>query len=581
MPPDARRSLRVALERLPPFVPCLAAALFGLGIFLFGFDGLRIVNPARVTWMVPGTDYAFHHAGWVFYRHAEWSLWPLGDIPDFQYPAGTTVGFMDGIPWVAVPMKLLAPLLPEHWQYIGPWLCLCFTLQGWFGARLAQAIAPRVAPITAALAGALFVISPILYFRLVHEALCGHFLLLADIALCVRPGRRFPRAAPLILTTITAGVHVYLTAMVVPLTTAALIRAWRAGAIRRATSAAALALANVAIVVVLFWWMGFFSTGSQDLGGGGFGIFTTDLLAPLNPDRFSWILPTRPKRPGVSFEDLGYVGLGGILLGASGLVLLVAGRLRREPPLPWRKAAPLIVACGLMALYAASPKIAVYGHVLVDLTPLYRPFEVVTGSLRMAGRFIWPTTYVLVAGGIGVWALRRPRVAPFALAIALVAQMADLKNMIFKPPWRGSYPVRRWSPDWDLARGDFRHLALYPPRCADSSYLCCGKELSRRPDPRDVFQANLATRVGLTLNSGGSSRARRTVMLPYCEKLFADVAAGRLDPRTIYWVAKDKEEGFRRANPYAVCKKLDGELACVSYNSRGAFRDRLAEPPAR
>lgn len=578
MPPDARRSLSDLLARLPPAVPCAVAALFGLAVFLFGYDGLRIANPTNVTWMLPGSDYAYHHAGWVFYRHAEWSLWPLGDIPDFQYPAGTTVGFMDGIPWVAVPMKLVAPLLPEHWQYIGPWLGLCFTLQGWFGARLAQAIAPRICPVTAALAGAFFVISPILFVRLVHEALCAHFLLLAAIAQCIRPSRRWPRAAPLVLSAVTAGVHVYLTAMVLPLAIAALFRAWGDGAIRRAPTAVALSVANVALVVALFAWMGFFSSGSSDLEGGGFGIFTTDLLAPLNPGKYTHFLPSRGPRRGVSFEDPGYVGLGGMILGFSGIILLVVGRLRREPPLPWRKTVPLLVATGLMALYAASPKISILGHVLVDLTPLYKPFGVVTGAFRMLGRFIWPTTYVLVAGGIGVWVLRRPRLAPYVIAVALVAQMADLKHLIFKPVLRGAHAVRRWSPDWDLARGDFRHLALYPPRCADSSYVCCGKEKSRRPPGTDVYQANLATRVGLTLNSGGSSRARRTLMMPYCDKLFADIAAGKLDRQTIYWVAKDKEEQFRKANPSAICKMLDGELACVAYDSRGPFRDKLAEP---
>jgi hypothetical protein len=247
--------------------------------------------------------------------------------------------------------------------------------------------------------------------------------------------------------------------------------------------------------------------------------------------------------------------------------------------LPWRKALPLLVVTGLMALYAASPKIAVWGVVLVDLTALYGPLDFITGPFRMLGRFIWPTTYVLVAGGIAVWALRRPRAAPWALAIAIVAQMADMKHLMFVPPWRGAHGPKRWSRDWELARGEYKHLALYPPRCADSSYLCCPKPLSRRPRPTDVFHTTLATRIGVTLNSGGTSRARRSLMQPYCEALERAVTTARLDPETIYWVAEDKEGDFRRANPYAPCRKLDGELACVAPNARGRFRDFLAAAP--
>ena len=83
------------------------------------------------------------------------------------------------------------------------------------------------------------------------------------------------------------------------------------------------------------------------------------------------------------------------------------------------------------------------------------------------------------------------------------------------------------------------------------------------------------TRLGLTFNGGGTARARRSIMMPYCEKLFADVAAARLDARTIYRVAGDKEGEFLRQNPAAPCAKLDGELTCVAPAARGAFRARI------
>jgi hypothetical protein len=268
------------------------------------------------------------------------------------------------------------------------------------------------------------------------------------------------------------------------------------------------------------------------------------------------------------------VGLGALALGVAGLVLLLVARLRREPPLPWRRVLPLVVGTALLALYAASPRLALFGHVLVDLSKLYEPLGIITGPFRVAGRFIWPLTYVLVAGALGVWAVRRPRWAPWLFAVALVAQIADMKNLMGSKPWKGRTRVPVFDPAWDLAKGEFDHLALWPPRCADTSFTCCGN-LSRRPYATDVWFADLATRIGVTLNSGGTARARRSVLGPYCERLYADIAAGRLDARTIYRIGKEREGEFLRATPRATCGRVNDELTCVAPEVRGRFAEHL------
>lgn len=557
------------------WVPRAAAALFGFCVYL-GHGGGVTLWPTHLDWLIPNSDWAFHYAGWSMFRHAPWILWPLGEIPDLQFPAGSTIGFNDGIPWLALPLKLLSPLLPADFQYIGMWLALCFTLQGWFGVRLAQTVAPRCSNVGAALAGGLFVCSPILIVRLVHEALCGHFLLLWAIALALRPSRRFPRAAPLGLVALASGIHPYLAVMVAPLCVAALFRARAAGHLRRRSSTIALAAGGFALFVAISGWLGYFGGGGQlsDAAGRGFGECATDLLAPLNPGEYTWFLPSRPPRTDLLWEDPGYVGLGGLILLAGGLGLLVAGRLRREPPLPWRKATPLLVATGLMAIYAASPRIAVHGVVLVDLTPLYEPFALATGAFRMAGRFIWPATYVLLAGGVAVWARRRLRVAPWLFAVALAAQIGDLRTLMWQSPFTKSHPrAGAFAREWDLAAGAYRHLALFPPRCTDSSWVCC--KTARKLHWLDVLLVDLAVREGLTLNGGGTSRARRSLFEPYCAELERKVLGGKLDADTIYWIADDRAAEVRAANPGATCGMLDGALACVAPEARGPFRDHL------
>ncbi len=102
--------------------------------------GPSILNPTYLGWVMQG-DGAQHVLGWLFFRHENW-LWPLGSVPSFPYPVGTTVGYTDSIPWLAIVAKAISPFLPVDFQYVGLWLGLCFFLQGWFGMRIVQALSP-------------------------------------------------------------------------------------------------------------------------------------------------------------------------------------------------------------------------------------------------------------------------------------------------------------------------------------------------------------------------------------------------------------------------------------------------------
>jgi hypothetical protein len=313
-------------------------------------------------------------------------------------------------------------------------------------------------------------------------------------------------------------------------------------------------------LALLFGYVGW----TSDFTARGFGHYTTDLLSVVNPGDHSRIFPGRASREGVS-EDLGWIGTGAVVLAIGALVLGV-----RPRPRP-RRVISLLCASTLLAIFAASPRVAVLGHVVVDLSRLYEPFASLTGAFRVAGRFVWPLTYTIVACAMAVWILRRPRLAPWALLGCGLIQVADMKDLMFVRRWANYFEPAVWSAGWERARGDFDHLALYPPRCADTSAPCCPAGL--RPSYEDLYLATLATRTGLTLNSGGTARAARSVLAPYCAALVSDVTVGRLDPRTIYRVAPSQEHRFRNA----VCGRLDGELTCVSREARGPFRDVLEE----
>jgi hypothetical protein len=118
----------------------LIGGSFGLVWFILVF-GPSILNRRALSWIMQG-DGAQHVLGWLFFRREPWS-WPVGAVPSFPHPVGITVGYTDSIPWLAIPAKVLSPFLPVDFLYVGPWLGLCFFLQGWLGVRIVQELSPK------------------------------------------------------------------------------------------------------------------------------------------------------------------------------------------------------------------------------------------------------------------------------------------------------------------------------------------------------------------------------------------------------------------------------------------------------
>jgi hypothetical protein len=164
----------------------LGAALMGLVTFL-ALYGPAALDPTRIRWLLRD-DFSQHLLGWFFFRNTPLGL-PLGAIPGYVHPLGTTLGYTDSIPWAGLLLRPLSGLLPADFQYIGPWLCLCLMLQG----AVAAWVARRLGATTALqwLTGALLVLSPALLARMEmeHEALCAHWALVLLVGLNLLPQR--------------------------------------------------------------------------------------------------------------------------------------------------------------------------------------------------------------------------------------------------------------------------------------------------------------------------------------------------------------------------------------------------------
>ena len=277
-------------SRLTSPVPATAAALAALGAT--AVFGPEHVDPLHTEWLMRG-DFALHFFGWHLYRTSPWTL-PLGATPHLIWPVGSSVGLTDSIPLASAFFKVLDPLLPPTFQFIGLWLVMCFALQALFGALLMRLVTPHPGR---QLAGALlFVLSPPLAIRFGHAALAAHWVLLAALWLSLSEGADRPSkrrvGAWALLAAVTAAIQPYLLLMVALLMLAAFGRQVVVDR-RRLVPAAMHAVAGLGAGGIGLWQSGSLIVPSvAGLNMGGFGGYSANLLTFIMPtEANTWLFP--------------------------------------------------------------------------------------------------------------------------------------------------------------------------------------------------------------------------------------------------------------------------------------------------
>jgi len=548
--------------------PRYGAAAVGFLWFL-RLGGRATLNPANADWVMAG-DWLQHWLGWLFFRNDPWTF-PLGRISSLPYPVGTTIGFTDSNPLMSLLLKPFSNLLPPDMQFIGPWFALCFVLQGYMGAALASTVTER--RWQQFLGGVLIVLSPALVARLGHDTLCAHWLLIGLMYLGLRSYADDAAVRRAVWLTggaaaMAAAIHPYLAAMCWVMAQAVFMRLWRDR--RRTLLATAVAAAGTtAAVLAVFAVIGYFGTKAQ-LGTQGYGAFSSDLLTLFLPMGHSRFLPTWDLG-NAQWEGLAYLGLGGIALLAVALAAVVA----RRPTTSGRHVWPVITVCVLLALYAFSTVLTVFGHEVLRLdwlTPKNTPY-------RASGRFIWAFHYLLLLAGI--WGVTRivPRhrqsIATALLAAAVVLQAADVT---VDPFWLGRKDFKQARLfNFRLAAGHYHHLALFP-----AQVLFIG------PGPYEEDLAYrymlLAHKLNMTYNSGIFARTDATRLRQSAGWMFSAVSSGLVDRDTVYVVSPQFVGTFREAN--ASCGQFDDDWVCVSRDSYEPFRSYVdahsqPTPPAQ
>lgn len=447
-------------ERLRDALGVAAAMLLGVAVF-FVFCGWWVLLPTNIAWL-DFADRAMHQLGWMFYRDTPWGV-PPGASPRLGIELASSIALVDGLPLLAIPFKLIAPWLPQPFQYFGYWLLLSFVLQSLFAWRIARELgAGRYVSLAAT---AFVLITPAFLFRIpMHLALSSHWVLLAGLFLYVR---RVPPSLWMwpLLAGLTAAIHATLLAMVLGLGLASwLQRLW----LRRIGLVDAIlepALAAAAVVCVL-WTVGFFGAGTY--GSYGYGAYKLNLLWPFIRYGWSQIFPNLPHT-NYDYEGLSFLGIGilALLLVAigSGTVLRLRAALTRL----WL---PLLLILSGMMLFAFSKTISLGPFDILHI-PMPGFMETLGAAFRSTGRFVWPLLYLITIGAVVLVGQR------FRLAIALPVLLAAFTAQAVDsaPGWRPfaanmAKPSALWktpliSPFWErAAAAGYNRVRAIPVRGA-------------------------------------------------------------------------------------------------------------------
>jgi hypothetical protein len=559
--------------RLLPWLGALIGLLWFLAV-----GGGPTLYPTNLDWLGAG-DHATHVLGWLHFRDAPWGF-PLGRAPNLMHPLTMTVALSDSNPWVALALKPFSQWLPRDFQYIGPWLALCFVLQGWMGIKLMELLTPRASQ--RLLGAALFVLAPVLLQRasLGHDTLCAQWMIIALFWLYLRP-REDARAAwrtlgwALLLNVLAAGIHPYLVVMIFPLTLALLFTTVRKERLLSWRSAgAALAVGSLAVVAV-FAAFGYVGQGVRS-GAHGFGFFSANVLALINPAGWSHWLPGFPSGRG-QYEGFGYLGTG--ILGLGVMLLWKPGSWWPQAKAEVKARLPLVLMVLGLTVLAFSSVVMVAGWTVLSVRKLVEPLLPVLGAFRSSGRFIWPLHYAVLTGLIAlvVWRWRqRPGVATGVLLGAVLLQALDSTDFWERSSFRGEPWPRLRAPTWASLDPFYRHIVLFPPNIVGSEVPCIR---SKFPENAHAIFGYLAYRQGMTTNSGYAARLNEASVLAMCESLRADVESGRLAEDTLYVVDAPEQARFQRLGPAVTCGLLDGFTVCVAAKE-GRFREALMHAPS-
>jgi len=492
--------------------------------------GFAPLDPNNSNWILGRLDPTQHYLGWLFYRSGEWTF-PVGLNPLFGQDLSSSIVYSDSIPLLAIPLKVLGPLLPERFHYFGLWIFASLVLQAWLAWKIlglyTQSIVLRL------LACGLFVFFPPLLWRINtpaggHSALVGHFLILWALYLILRPTQDKRTFLWVLLLSISVLTHFYLFAIVVLLWLSDLANHSLVHKnLKPKTVVSEIAIASISILL-LAWQAGYFVITASLNNDRGYGLYGMNVLGLIDPQGWSYILTNRTN-PSSWGEGFAYLGLGVITAGVVGIITLFKKHSKNIDALKvffknYRYLGFLVI---FLTIFAISHHVGVGDRVFTYALPgwLLR----IADALRSSARLFWPVHYLLIlAFVIAIIRAYSNKTALAILGICFILQITDTSNGWLKN--RDQLAIEH-APDlyahtlsnvfWREAPLHYRNLTLVPS--------------VNRPPNWEKFAIYAASH-HMTTNSVHMARVDLEKQESSNIKLNQQIETGKFDSNTLYVV---------------------------------------------
>lgn len=432
----------------------ISIVIFAAAVFLYSF-GLNVLNPLSMDYVLSGehaVDPSMNFFGWHFYRSTPWTF-PMGEVEGYFHPLGTNVGYADSVPLMAIFFKVISPLLPDFFQYLGVWLLLCYVLQGLTAYLLLKEMQIRNF-LALILGSAIFILSTALLYRNAHAALNAHWLLIGSLwCYWMNPSHR-----PLsyiflwqgLWLFLSAWIHPYLSVLIWCFSFALIIKHLWVDKSIKALASFILLFGSIAILLINWYIIGYL-TLSGGAAESNYNIYSANINAFWNGMEFSALGLNFPINPG-QFEGFTYLGAGVLILLLWGLVQNMLSN-RKELAKVIFYIWPLILISLGLSLFAFSEKIYLNDQLLIEVS--YPEFWIYLGKVfRASGRFIWLGYYLLL--GLACWGLihvqKKKNLSIILIIAVFLIQLFDIYPLIerlrdlqpHKPQW--DIQAEKWDP---------------------------------------------------------------------------------------------------------------------------------------
>lgn len=441
-----------------------------LNLIIFQLSyGFQIIIPTNINWlMTVYHDWGQHYLGWAYFRAEPWHF-PIGSIENYNFPAGTNVGFTDSIPLLAIFFKLFSFLLSDTFQYFGIWFLSCHLLLGYFTFKLLNLFTKNYILIVVAVL--LVSYNPIILYRALHPALCAQWLLVASMYFYLRNTSKENvhkiNKKQLFILVLSALINPYLFLMVFGFAVILPFKNYYFDKLISLKQFFLYIFSGLFIVFVSWLLIGMvsFSTTKTMEVQNSYGLYGFNLNSFYNSSGWSSFFQALKTYSPRQYEGFSYLGLGiFILIIISSIYLIYIASKKSLHIKKYYKLFPFFLLIFIATIFAITNKVTINNTLLFDY---YLPEIIlkIGNVFRASGRFIWILFYAILF--YFLWILIKSKIPEkakiFLMILICSIQFYDTKLLLSKNLQPGDYKVLPLNEDkWTEISSNFQKIITYP-----------------------------------------------------------------------------------------------------------------------